>query len=176
MPTYTDHLGLRGTQNPGGMQQLILYAAFADFDAMQDLPTSGASPGDYATIAGDHTFQVGEGWKKLYTSRKVANLVATGPELSDVTGADIAIPAFHPGSSPVFEEFILFAQTDDFIFLVRQQDGSYIQIGLPNQPAGMRRVDYQTGTATTERRGYNLELFCDMPLLPTYTGVITLKT
>ena len=87
-------------------------------------------PGDEALIADSHLFGVGDGFLKLYTTLDTGEL--TAETIGDLDSRAIApkLEMFHPGIYEEALEFARNAQICDWIILVEQLNGKYVQMGI----------------------------------------------
>jgi len=72
---YDNVDGLEGQDNLFGVMQTVLVAPMSWFAAMAE-PAPVVGGGYDMVVTGDHTFAVGKGWVKLYTTYDTGKLKA----------------------------------------------------------------------------------------------------
>lgn len=126
-------------------------------------------------ITGTHTFAADRGFQKLQGTEQKVKVDIDPATDKDVTGtgvkATIGIPGFEPFAARLHAE----APLKNYIFLVPDRNGRYIQIGTVADPASIMPTDGSTGESAKEWAGYTFEISNDQDKVLFYEGTITLN-
>jgi len=127
------------------------------------------------TITASHTFAADRGFQRLQgTEGKVKVDIDPATE-KDVTGtgikATIGIPGFEPNAARSHAESPL----KNFIFLIPDRNGRYIQIGTISNTASIMPTEGSTAEAAKKWAGYTFEISNDQDKVLFYEGTVTLN-
>jgi hypothetical protein len=174
MPTDFKNLpGLGGSSNAPGLKKKVLYAPISKFTTIAVPTTQETGEATDVTISGDHTFEIGEGFRTMYTTLDTGKLMSESIGERDGKGHNTKIECFHPGTKAEAVAFSKICQNEEFIVLVEGLDGQYYQVGTEKLGAEMVS-NFDSGTVSSGRKGFSfiVETF-DMFYL--YDGAITEK-
>jgi hypothetical protein len=174
---YVNLDGLNGKDNMGGLEVDLLLAPESWFTEIKGYKTTTLA-GDSVTIDGAHTFPVGKGFVKMYTTLDTGKLMAEGVGERDGRGKKINVEVFHPGTAKEAAEFDRQAKNDRFIGLVRDPNlpaGTYIQVGIKGLPAEIVGK-YDSATLSSGRKGFTFTMEAYANGLTFYEGTVTLKS
>lgn len=154
MINYNNLPGLEGAENRPGLMKNVYLAPVRDFTAFVEPTDSGLMDGSSVEIPTAHTFAVGRGWVKMYTTLESAQLIAETIGERDGRGTRLELTAFRPGVSSKNIEFANKALYDEFIILVETLEGQFIQLGRERMGVECTGAAMDTGTVGGGRKGY----------------------
>lgn len=154
MISYKSLPGLEGKTNKPGLYQNIYAAPLRAFATIAKPADVTASDAQMVTITVDHTFEIGEGFIKLYSTKDTAQL--TSELIGELDGFNMnpKIEFFHPGTDGDALAFANRAPYDEWIFMVKTIEGKYLQIGEEDMGANVRQANAATGTLSSGRKGF----------------------
>ena len=173
MADLTHLPGLGGKDNQPGLGQTIFIAPVEWFATIKGFKTT-TGVGDSVTIDGDHTFLLGFGFLKAYSTLDTAQYKLAPVGDRDGRGYKADLEFFNPGNSPESAEFMRIIKNHNNIILVRTPDGVVQQMGSEDLPAEIVG-SYDSGKLSGGRRGtiYKAEAYQNGPVF--YPGEITIK-
>jgi hypothetical protein len=169
---YTDLSGLNGQDNQGGTTQIVYYAPLSYFLAIQGFDATPDIDGVLQIITA-HTFKVGKGFHKLYTTMDTGKLAAELTGERDGHGYGIKLECFHPGGKKEAAAFARKSKNDQFIILVKSPNGETFQLGTQELFAEISGK-YDSGTLSSGRNGWSFTVSSYANGLIYYDSLITL--
>lgn len=168
------HLPKKKEFNEPGIKKKVYVGDVTKMTTIAAAVTPPVLPGDEALITEDHIFEVLEGFIEMYTTQATGEL--TAETIGDLDSRAIApkLEFFHPGIYAAVLEFARNAQICDFIILVEQLNGTFIQMGSEGLEMA---ISHAVGTGKTDGGAKGLTFTAEgfSPLF-IYEGVITSKT
>lgn len=166
-------LGKSTSDNAPGLKKRVLVAPRSTFTALAEPGGAGAVAGDTIVISDPHTFGASDGFIEMYTTLATAELTAELVGERDSRTINPKVTAFHPGLYAEALEFGKMAKDEEWIVLVEQLDGSFIQLGQDGLEC---EITYSLGSGKVDggSKGitFNIESFGDVFV---YEGTITTK-
>lgn len=151
---YYDLPKRNGRENMGGFSIIAYFAPLSAFATFKGVKNT-ANPGDSVTIDGAHTFAVGKGLIKCFTTLDTAKLATEvigerGGKSQKITGE-----FFYPGMSKLGAELSRNCINDEFIIFLKDINpgGKIIQIGTQDLPAEIM-PKFDSGTISSGRKGF----------------------
>jgi len=158
--------------NAPGTKSFIYVAPIDKFTTIEKPVAAGAGDGDTVEITADHTFGVGDGFIKLYTTKDTQELIAELVGERDSEVFNHKFECSHPGLSKEVLEFLNWAKDDQFIVLIPELDGSYLQLGMEDLGCDIKSA-YGTGKLSGGYKGSKLT--CESFHRPLkYAGTVTI--
>lgn len=155
MINYVALPGLQGSENRPGLMKNIYIAPVRDFASIATPTDSGNMDGSSVTITGDHTFNVGRGWIRMYSTLASAQLIAETIGERDGRGHRLELNAFRPGVGAQNIEFANKALYDEFVILVETLEGEFLQMGTERLAVECTGASMDTGNVEgSGRKGY----------------------
>lgn len=177
---YDNIDGLEGQDNLSGVMQTVLIAPRSWFATVAK-PDPLVGGGYDVVITGDHTFTVGKGFIKLYTTYDTGKLIAKFSDQPDKTGGAIEFEGFIPGIKKETLQFLRNAPNNSWIVLVQDTNADpvtgerpYYQIGEEHLQ-GFVSGEFATNNLTGDRKGTTVKVQGFAAGLVLYEGVRTLK-
>lgn len=172
MPSYayTKLLKRTGQDNAPGIKKRVLVAPRSSFAILAE---PAGTVGNKLRIAADHTFELGMGWVELYTTLDTGSLTAETVGERDSRSTNPKVECFHPGIYAEALEFAEEAKNDEWIALVQQLDGTYVQLGSDGLECDIT-YSAGSGTVSSGANGLTFTIECFGKLF-LYEGAITLK-
>jgi hypothetical protein len=171
-----DHLVKAATKKMGGTKNYFLVAPRSIITNVAiEAPTSGASPGDLAKIAGPITFGAGDGFVKIYNTLNLGNFAAEIVGRRDTRAKKLTLTGVHPGSAAEALEFDLEAQHNDWVVLVPTNNGQHLLMGTDGLEAEYMGT-FGTGTIENGENGIVMKWEAFSIGVFIYTGTVTLKS
>lgn len=170
---YVNLLGPNGEVNIGGTKQYFLWAPKEDFDAIQTITPTPASMADRVEITGTHTFQVGRGFAKIYTTLNMGELNAETQGEFDGKSIRPVATGFYPGDDA--EALGTFDQMNHqqgivlIPLLKPDTTPKYIQIGIEDLWANVR-TNFRSGKNGEGVKGTEISIETFAPQLLIYSG------
>lgn len=173
MFTYKSIPGLQGKSNRPGLKKRVYIAALSAFETIEKVVDPDAADETRITIAGDHTFPVGEGFIEFYTTLDTAKLMAESVGERDGKGHNPKVEFFHPGIKAEAMAFADACQSDEYIVLVETLEGEFLQLGEENIGVEISS-NFDSGTVSSGRKGWSFvaDTYGSLKL---YTGTVTVK-
>jgi hypothetical protein len=169
---YVNLPGLEANENRPGLMKNIYIAPVRDFATLAVPAPTGNMDGSSVVIAADHTFNVGRGWVRMYSTLESAQLIAETIGERDGRGHRSELTAFRPGVSAANIEFANKALYDEFIILVETLEGEFLQMGSERMGVECTGAALDTGTVGGGRKGYTFT-FDTFGSIYVYNGAIT---
>jgi hypothetical protein len=162
--------------NAPGIKKKVLVAPRSYFAASGGLQEPSATPatmGDQLKITTDHTFETGKGWMELYTTLDTGELTGESVGDRDSRTTNPKVEAKHPGLYAEALAFGEMAKGDEFIVLVEQLDGTFLQLGQDGLECDIT-YSFSSGKVSGGYNGITFSIESFGPVF-IYTGVITMK-
>ena len=173
MADLTHLPGNQGRDNQPGLQQTVFIAPIEWFDLIKGCKTTNAA-GDSVTIDGSHTFKLGFGFLKAYSTLDTAQLKIDPTGERDGRGNKATLEFFNPGNSKESAEFHRVIKNHDCLVLVKTPEGIVEQIGSEGLPAEIVG-SYDSGKLSGGRRGTTYKTEAYQAGHQFYEGTIDIK-
>lgn len=170
------NIAAKGPSEVPGIGTHAWYAKYDEFVNIATTPANPATQAEKVTIDDDHTFGVGDGFRKMYVDVDNSMLDGTGYGTKHNKGVTMALNAFFPGTKKEFAAFL--KDNPELIVLVPDAtcgNGELKQIGTKCSPAHIDpEWTYNSATAgSNDNRGFEFRIVCHQPSLLWYAGTVT---
>ena len=136
---FNQHLHKNKTGALGGLKQYILVAPESYFEKIEGLVA------DSAVIAAPHQLKAGKSFIKIYAALDSGKIASEPIGSFGHRSQKFVLNCDHPGITIQSQEFIAWAQNQDFIVLVPMANGEIQQLGKEDQYAQVSAA-YDSGT------------------------------
>lgn len=165
-----------------GLTEIAYYAAISEFTTIRTpqlaVSPNPTVPGEQVTIAANHSFPSGKGFKSLLAppNKNMASATGSGDpgNMKLIAKAEL----FIAGSYATLHETIKNMMNEPIIFLVKEFDtsGYFRQIGTAEHPAYFTAIEETTDNVKGAYKGYKITVESAAPCVYIYTGTLTRDT
>ncbi len=172
------NISTRSRKKPGLTE--VLYAMREDLNVIAEPAPNPSNQAAKVTVAGNHTFQVGQGWRKMFVNLDKSNVGFEGSGDRYSKTGKMMIKCFIPGDKK--EVAAMIKDDPEMLLLVRQnpcQTGSLWQIGTKCDFATIDGASTKWTSGTIDGNtvmGWEFDVFCYQDTLYYYEGEVTLPT
>lgn len=162
--------------NSPGMSEELLVCVKQEILAFPSV-VSYTNPGDTLRLDGDITFDTGDGFVSIYTTKDTVQLMLKKVGQKDSRGWNAELPFFCPGLNAPFAEML--TEDPDLVVLVKKPDcegTEYICLGTSCRGVEISG-DFDSALANDEsgRHGWSGMIQGYLPKFYFYTGTVTEK-
>lgn len=181
LPAHALHLNLPnilwgdGDDNMGGIRTIAYYCLHSEVarggHAAPIARASATTLADLATLATDHTFKAGKGWKRFYCTED-AGMIDNGMQgEKDGRSWLNKIKLTHPGAKAEAIGFLRWIQNAGTYWIVQDAEGQNRMLGSEFYPAKVDTASITTTETAAGRKAITFEVACSSPYpSPIFTG------
>lgn len=156
-----------GDDNMGGIRTIAYYCLHSEVArgghaapvAREDATTLA----QLGSIAADHTFKSGKGWKRFYTTEDAGMVDSTMQGEKDGRSWVNKIKLTHPGTKEDVIGFMRFVQNAGTYWIAQDAEGRLRMVGSEFYPAKVETANLSTGETAAARKATVFEVTCSSP-------------
>ncbi|MFN8698315.1 MAG: hypothetical protein ACK505_00105 [Flavobacteriales bacterium] len=157
----------------------VLYALKSTFTTIAEPPASPTTQAQKVTIADDHVFASGQGWREAFMNDDRTNLAFEGQGDRFSKTGKLTLNLIIPGDEKTVAAMI--KDDPEMILLIQKnpcQSGAYYQLGTKCKGATIEGgATWASGVADgSEVMGWEIPISCNQDTLYYYEGEVTLPT
>lgn len=169
-----------GDDNMGGIRTMAYYCLHSEIQrgghAAPVARVSATTLEELGTIAADHTFKSGKGWKRLYNTEDSGMVESTMQGEKDGKSWINKAKFFHPGNKSKVLGWMRWIQNAGTYWIGVDAEGSQRMVGSEHYPAKLDTSTITTTETAAGRKGCTFEVTCSSPFpAPIVTATIDIE-